>query len=215
MLDGISLKLQLAAVGVAAALASAGCGMMAPKAEQYVTPPDGTTWVQMRRDTGSYGSGSSQVQFTFLGRRTWQGREMSAFESEGVTTMMIPVVASFAAMLKGGNPMISWDPPAGWEWPLEVGKTWTKKSVVTIHAAKRSIPYEYTQTVEAHEEVTVPAGTLKVFRIKTVDTLGNENVQWFSSELSVFAKQSLRRTAKHAQGAGTREVELVSHTRAR
>jgi len=214
-MSGFGLKFQWPAAFTAVALVAAGCGLMAPKAEQYVAPADGTTWVQMRRDTGSYGSGSSQVQFTFLGRRVWQGREMFAFESEGVTTVMLPGIASFAAMLKGGNPMISWDPPVGWEWPLEVGKSWTKKTVLTIHAAKRSTPYEYTQTVEAHEEVTVPAGTLKAFRIKTVDTLGNENLQWFSPELSVFAKQSLRRTAKHAQGAGTREVELVSHNRAR
>jgi hypothetical protein len=80
---------------------------------------------------------------------------------------------------------------------------------MTLHAQNRQVPLEYTQTVEAHEEITVPAGKFMAFRIKNVDNFGNENLQWFIPELSVYGKQVLKRTAKHAQGAGY-AVELIS-----
>ena len=56
----------------------------------------------------------------------------------------------------------------------------------------------------------MPAGTFKAFRVRTIDDAGNDNVQWFSPDLGIFIKQSLKRTAKHAQGPGTREIELIS-----
>lgn len=36
-----------------------GCASMAPRAEKYVPPPIGATWVTARHDTGSYGSGNA------------------------------------------------------------------------------------------------------------------------------------------------------------
>ena len=66
--------------------------------------------------------------------------------------------------------------------------------------------------VEAYEDVTVPAGTFKAFKVRTTDTMGNDNVVWFSPELGIFVKQNNRRTAQHAQGPGTRDIELVSQS---
>jgi hypothetical protein len=195
------------------AFATAGCGLMAPKAERYPPPQAGTTWATMVRDSGSYGSGSSQTAGRFLPDRNWQGREVHAFEFGGLTTLFTHGDANFIVQLKGDIPTLTWDPPAGWQWPLEVGKTWTRKTTLTIHAAKRSVAYEYTQTVEAHEDVTVPAGTYKTFRVKTTSTLGDDNVQWWSPDLGIFVKSRLTRTGKSAQGPGTRETELVSYTR--
>jgi hypothetical protein len=212
---GFGLKLQLASAFIAVALVAAGCGLMAPRADKYPQPRTGTTWTNMNRDTGSYGSGTSQISGRFVANRTWQGSEVHAFEFGGITTLMTQGNANFIVQLKGDAPVVTWDPPAGWVWPLEVGKTWTRKSRVTLHAAKRTIETEYTGTVEAHEEITVPAGTFKTFRIKTVNSSGDENVFWFSPEAGIHMKQSLRRTAKHPQGPGTREIEVVSYTPAR
>ena len=38
-----NLKLKMASAGLAVALVSGGCAMMAPKAERYVAPPLGST----------------------------------------------------------------------------------------------------------------------------------------------------------------------------
>ena len=204
---------QLIAACAGLALLSAGCGLMAPKAEQYPPPQAGTTWTTMVRDSGSYGSGSSQLTGRFLPDRMREGKAVHAFEFGGLTTLMTQGNANFIVQLRGETPTLTWNPPVGWMWPLEVGKTWTRKSTLTIHAAKRSVDYEYTQTVEAHEELTVPAGTYKTFRVRSSDTLGNENVQWWSPDLGLFVKTKLTRTAKSAQGPGTRETELVAYNR--
>jgi hypothetical protein len=204
---------QLIAACAGLALLSAGCGLMAPKAERYPPPQAGTTWTTMVRDSGSYGSGSAQLTGRFLPDRMWQGKEVHAFEFAGLTTLMTHGNANFIVQLKGDTQVLGWNPPAGWEWPLEVGKTWTRKTTLTIHAAKRSVDYEYTQTVEAYEEVTVPAGTYMTFKVKTSNTLGDENVQWWNPDLGLFVKSKLTRTSKSAQGPGTRETELVSYNR--
>lgn len=214
MFSNFSVKRRLVLASLPVALVSAGCGLMAPKAERYIAPQAGSHWTYMNRDTGSYGSGSAQNAGRILPNRIWQGREVHAFEGAGVTSLLDQGRnARFIVQLKGETPMISWDPPLGYEWPLEVGKTWTKKTTITNHAAKRTIPLEYTQKVEAYESVTVPAGTFKAFRVRTVNSAGDENMQWFSPEAGIFVKQSLRRTASHAAGPGTREVELISYKR--
>jgi hypothetical protein len=203
-------NVQIAGVGLAVALLSGGCASMAPKGERYVAPPLGATWVTARQDTGSYGSGSARVSGK-RGERMWQGKQMITFEGPELTLLAYPT-GDWVSQVRGDTPVLTWDPPLSWNWPLEVGKTWTKKHSVTIHATQRTIPYEATSKVEAYEDVTVPAGTFKVFRVSYSDTLGNENVNWFSPDLGIYVKTSLKRTAKHPAGAGTRETELVSQT---
>jgi len=204
------LKMHMAGAGLAAALLSTGCAMFEPRAERYVPPPVGATWVSSRRDTGSFGSGNIQLPGKFLGQQSWQGQSFNGFESPEATTLAHPVTAEFVAMVKGSAPLITWEPPIGWNWPLEVGKTWTKSTRVTNHMTKQTIALEYTQKVESYEDITVGAGTFKTFKVSTVNSVGEESVNWFSPDLGIFVKQSLKRTAKHAQGAGTREIELVS-----
>jgi len=204
-----NLKLQAAGAALAVALLSGGCAMFEPRAERYVPPPAGATWVSSRRDTGSYGTANVQLPNKFLGEQTRQGQKVIAFESPESTLLLKPEGA-FISQVKGDTPLISWNPPATFQWPLEVGKSWKRSYTVTIHAAKQNIPVQDTQTVEAYEDVTMPAGTFKAFRVRTIDNAGNDNVQWFSPELGIFIKQSLKRTANHQQGPGTREIELVS-----
>ena len=205
-----NLKREGTVLLAATALLAAGCAMMAPKAERYVAPPLGTTWESTRRDSGSYGSGAAKVS-SRRGERQWQGEKVLTFEGE--MTILAKPTGNWIGFFKGDTPVMTWDPPLNWEWPLEVGKTWTREQRVTIHAAKRTIPYRLTEKVEAYEDVTVPAGTFRAFKVSTVTSLGDENLVWFSPAHGVFVKQSLRRTAKHAQGPGTREIELLSYKR--
>lgn len=202
---------RLAAACVGFALLAAGCGLMTPKAERYAAPPLGTSWVTARSDTGSYGSGSGRIQGR-RGERMWQGAQMITFEGADGTIVASPD-GNWQGIYRGDTPLITWDPPLNWAWPIEVGKTWTRDQRMTIHAAKRTVAYTVTQKVESYGDVTVPAGTIKAFKISTKTSLGDDNLVWFSPEHGIFIKQSLKRTSAHAQGAGTREIELVSYTR--
>jgi len=190
----------------------AGCAMFGePKAERYVPPPLGTTWETSRADTGSYGRDSGKV-YGSRGERTLQGQKVVTFEGPSGTIVARPE-GDWLGIFKGDTPIITWDPPLNWQWPIEVGKSWTREQRMTIHAARRTVPYTLTQKVEAYEDVTVPAGTFKAFKISTVTSLGDENLVWFSPEHGIFVKQSLKRTGKHARGPGTREIQLLSYKR--
>ena len=58
----------------------------------------------------------------------------------------------------------------------------------------------------------MPAGTFKAFKIAYSDTTGTEDTSWFSFELGIWVKQSIKRAANSPIGAGTQEAELVSQT---
>jgi hypothetical protein len=209
-----SLKLQFAAAGLAVTLLSAGCGMMAPKTENYVAPAVGTTYTTLRRDTGSYGSSTVQLPNKYLGEQMWRGQRFRAFDLTEVTLLGTSGEPfAFVAQVRGDTPILTWEPPITWQYPLEVGKSFNRKYSMTIHAANRTIPVEDTVTIEAYEDTTVPAGTFKAWRVRSTDNLGNENLTWFAPDLGIFIKQSLRRTVQNAAGPGTREIELISYNR--
>lgn len=145
------------------------------------------------------------------GEQMWQGQKVIAYQNPQFA-ILADLDGNWIGVVSGDKPMWTWDPPLNWEYPLELGKTWTHNSRLTNYARSQTTPFKYTQKVEAYEDVTVPAGTFKAFKISTSDTLGNENVQWFSPQLRIFVKQAMTRTAKHAAGAGKQESELVSYT---
>jgi len=206
----LTFRLHLATASLAAALVAGGCSMMEPKAERYVAPPLGSTWTQAQRNTGSYGSGTAQVPFK-RAERMWQGKMMGAIESPQQVILAAPDGAWATILSPDGKPILSYDPPLGYDYPLVVGKTWTKSYKMTMHAKNQVFPFDVTWKVEAYEDVTVPAGTFKAFKI-SFSSIGSQDMYWFAPELGVFAKQSMRRTDKSGYGAGTREVELVSQS---
>jgi hypothetical protein len=210
MKSPVSFGLQLATASLAAALVAGGCSMMEPKAERYFAPPVGSTWVQAQSNTGSYGKGTVQVPFK-RGERMWQGKLMGANESPQ-QVILAESNGGWAVILSpDGKPLISYDPPLDYDWPLVVGKTWTKSYKMTVIPKNQVIPFDATYKVEAYENVTVPAGAFKAFKV-SVTTISSQEVYWFAPELGIYAKQSLRRTDKSGYGPGTREVELVSQS---
>jgi hypothetical protein len=165
----------------------------------------------VQQNTGSYGSGTVQVPFK-RAERLWEGKVTTAF----VAPQQVIVATSngsWAAILSPDDkPILTYDPPIGYDWPLTVGKTWTKSYRMTVHANKQIFPFEATYKVEAYEDVTVPAGTFKAFKISSSTNTGSQDTYWFAPEVGLFVKQSLRRTDKSGYGPGTREVELVSQS---
>jgi hypothetical protein len=206
----LEFKVHLATAGLAAALVAGGCAMFEPKAERYVAPPVGSTWTQAQRNTGSYGTGTAQVPFKRT-ERMWQGKLMEANESPQQVVLAVSSGGWAVILSPDGKPLLSYDPPLDYDWPLVVGKTWTKSYRMTVIAKNQVIPFDATYKVEAYEDVTVPAGTFKAFRISFSST-GVQDMYWFAPELGIYAKQSLRRTDKSGYGPGTREVELVSQS---
>ena len=204
----LRLTLYLVIAALALTLVSGGCATT-PKAERWVAPPLGTTYTMARSDTGSYGSGTTQIT-TKVTERMWEGKRVTALVSP-TGVLVLNADGAWSAMLgPDDKTIVSYDPPIGLDYPLEVGKTRTKSYRVTVHATKQTIPFDATWKVEAHEEsLTVAAGTFKVFKISYSDTLGTETVTWSSPEVGMWIKRVETRTAKHASGAGWREIQLT------
>jgi len=193
------------------ALLLCGCASTEPRAERWVAPPLGATFTEGNHTTGSFGSGDSKVTYT-RGERTWQGKQVITFESPQGKILSTPEGGWLGFMGTGDKMMVRWEPPLlGTDFPLTVGKTWTK-SFKQIDTVGRAVPFDLTCKVQAYEDITVPAGTFKTFRIACSNTMGEDYTVWSIPDLGVYAKQSRKRSAAHPLGAGTREMELIAQT---
>jgi hypothetical protein len=163
-----------------------------------------------RTNSGSYGSASAQVTTT-RGEQAWQGGRVASYEEPGFAQLLHDN-GNLIAFLGGGKPVAAFDPEVGFSRPFEVGKTVTTNHRVTVPGRAEPIPLQVTQKVEAYEDVTVPAGTFKAFRVSWSESTGVENTYWVSPELGIAVKSILTRTANFPAGPGKREDELVSLT---
>jgi hypothetical protein len=164
------------------------------------------------RTTGSYGTGEARIQNT---RRDedWQGRKVVAIASASGAQLFDPKDGSMLAVLApDGKAAVSYEPSWYFGQPLSVGKTWTKSYRMTLHASNKVVPYDVSCKVESHDDVTVPAGTFKAFKIACTNTIGTDEQFWVDPRYSITIKSAFQRSAVSPFGAGTRESELLSLT---
>ena len=186
-------------------VASSGCAT-SPRWEQYTAPPIGTTWINQFRSSGSY-AGPSEVS-SRMGQVTFNGEPHIAFHNGPVTLVARPDGAWVALLGADGKPVTSWDPPTSFEWPMYVGQAWKSSFKVVNHASNRTASFNADYVVEAFEDVTVPAGTFKVYRVRMTNDQGDDNTWWFCPDNGLFIKQKLVRSASAPSGPGIREAEL-------
>jgi hypothetical protein len=206
-----NVNVYLVIAGLALVLVSGGCATTAPKAERYVAPPSGSMFTYSQVNTGAFGSGTAQAT-SKIAERMWEGQRVTAIVSSSGVLLQNADGKWSVILGPDDKQIISYDPPAGYDYPLEVAKTWTKSYRMTIHPRNQTIPFDMTYKIESYEDVTVPAGTFKVFKVSVSNTIGTEMVQWFSPELGSFVKQIQKRPASSPLGPGTRDEELISYT---
>lgn len=194
--------------GVVMALALLAAGAAAQRADRTLPLPPGSSWVNVQQDSGSFGSGSREVPSRMVEMEV-EGRKARAIQNPQGLLVLEPNGDWKALADKDGKIGLAWDPPLGFQWPLEVGKSWKTQHQVKS-ANGQAVGMELMQRVEAYEDVTVPAGTFKAFRVTASDSLGNESVSWFSPDLRMFVKRDMVRTERNQQGPGRRIIELKS-----
>jgi hypothetical protein len=181
---------------------------------QFVAVPAGTVTTYQRQSMGSYGSYDGAVRWTH-GQRDWNGRAVTSATSErhGIQ-LMDPKTHGFIAQLTAtGDPAYAFNPEIRWEWPLAVGKTWTSVHEMTQYLPPRSVSVTYTFQVEAHEDVTVPAGTFKAYRLTSRNSFGEVEQIWTVPSLGISTLKVIRdRPTTHPLGAGHLEGVLTSRT---
>jgi len=198
---------------LAATFAAAQPPPGAPRADSPIFVPAGSSWVEAVRESGSLGSVNEQHVTIARGEQTWQGRKVHAYEKKGVTTLREFPTWNVVARVRGTAPFESFEPPShGWRWPIWVGKSWSEDFRFTsINAYQREQTFDVRGwwKVEAYEDIKVPAGTFKVFRMRYLDPT-NEELTWWSPDLGIVVKHWRRRLVNSPWGPGMRETELVS-----
>jgi hypothetical protein len=128
----------------------------------------------------------------------------------GATVNESATAATIAVTDPAGRVLMRYDPPLGQPRPLAVGKTATQDIRLTF-GPNPNIQMKADWKVEAVEDVTVPAGTFRAWRVTLVDSFGFRQTNWsVPDRLGLFAKRETVRPAGHPQGAGTQMMELLS-----
>lgn len=188
----------------------AGCASGPPKAERYVAPPVGASWTHQITSTGSFGN-ADKVPLTGTMRDVLvEGKPYHRFDFGNNAVLQTDSVGVFMVLGPGDRPLMRYDPPLSYDFPLEVGKTWTQDLMLTTASGTKT-PMKVQWRVESYEDVTVPAGTFKAWRVVFTDNFGYKQTTWSMPEtMGVYAKRINERSATHPQGgAGTQVIELV------
>jgi len=200
-----------AGVGLAAAFLSVSCANV-PSGDRPANVAANSSWTYERRDNGSFGKGTAYQTNRMLAERTWQGRKVQAVELPQGVRLSDADKGDWLAMVKGDATLMTWEPSLGYDWPLTVGKSFARNYRVVNHVTKQTTEVRSTMTVQALEEVSVPAGIFQAFKVLYSDSLGLESLNWFSPDAAGWVKIQTKRDAKHPAGPGTQEFELLSYT---
>lgn len=184
----------------------------APTAAGPNPAPPGTTWVIAERNSGSYGPASRRYTMRSLGEQDWAGQKARALTDGDDTFLVVSATGDFIGRARGSTLIEGYTPPIGYNWPIFVGKSWVR--TFRYSDSEHGASFDNVQLwykVEAYEDVTVPAGTFKTFRVSNeTSNSSSKLVSWWSPDLGISVKQVFERTSKHYLGAGKRETELLS-----
>lgn len=208
-----SVRQILNLAAAAALLLSQGCASTSPPVAKHMEPVvPGTVTTFHRKSSGSLGVYDGQVVWDHS-LTTWQGKPvLAATTRNGGGNLFDRATHGMIAVTGAeGKPVITFEPPIDYQWPVAVGKTWTSSHTVTQMPSGRQSRLEIQWKVEAYEEVTVPAGTFKAYRVTWSNQLGEVETRWFSPSAGLSTiKRQVQRPASHPQGAGLLEGHLLS-----
>jgi hypothetical protein len=189
-------------------LLASGCASPPPKSASYVPPKPGSTVQYRMTNTGSFGNGTTLATM-HVAEFTWQGQRVLRYEGPTGSVLNNDQAGIVALLDSAGRLAMQYDPPLGYQWPIFLGKAWESNHVITT-ATGAKIPMKATWKVDAYDDVTVPAGTFKAWRVTMTDNLGFRQTSWSVPEtVGMFVERMSERPAGHPQGAGTQRYEMT------
>lgn len=212
MIASKTLRTPLLATAAAALLLTTGCASTPPIADKMQINPMGTVLTYHRKSSGSLGNFDGPVVWTQT-PSTWQGKPVlaSGAPQAGVGIHDLNSMATIANLTPAGQPVMSFEPPIDYPWPLQVGKTWSAQHTVTLYPSGNQVPLKIDGKVESWGDVTVPAGTYKAFKLVWTVNQSEVESRWVNpAEGLATIKRHVERSATHPQGAGVLDAELLS-----
>lgn len=192
----------------------AACAAPGPRPYVWSPPAPGTTWKLAQHNTGSYGK-DVQFEVTRGDDRMWNGAPaITLAQSTGMKVIATPEAGRMQALLApDGRPLISWVPAVGFDYPLQLGKTFKTHHRMTSHARGGMVTeMDFSCAVAAYEKVTVPAGTFDAYRLECT-AAGTSETYWIAPAVGIGVKTRLVRPVGSPFGAGTQQSELVEFRR--
>lgn len=173
-------------------------------------PAPGTTYtLRMTPEGGA----ARETKVTVLEEGLFEGRQVYRASDGSQVLVADKVTRNTIATLKGEQELFRFSPHEGtYSWPLWVGKRWI--ATYAFKDATRGRTWDRVQerwTVEAFEEVTVPAGTYRAFQLRSSPGVnsGVEKVLWYAPDIHLFVKRVSERARNHYLGPGKDVFELI------
>jgi hypothetical protein len=186
----------------------AGPPLGGPTADVGFLPP-GATW-EVRTTDQTSGSISEEQRTTTS--MEYKGRKVLGTTSGGLVYLSDPATRNGLAVMRDGKEDRTWSPDSGeFSWPLWVGKEWQPRySGVDVVNHKSWSVVEPRMRVEAYEDVIVPAGTFKAFRIQTSPGImyANSSTDWYAPEVKMIVKKIWH--GNNARGVQETTSELLT-----
>jgi hypothetical protein len=162
----------------------------------------GDTWSY--RGTGR--EGAYTITRRVLREAVFEGQD--AYEVEaGDSRYWYTKRLGYLARVTGDRTVRRAIPPEDWQWPLQVGKTWSATVTwVDGPAQDREFVLTAVWMVEAYEEVKTPAGTFRAFKVSRRELESGASQEfWYSPAVKGWVKLRGADTA-----AGTYQEELTA-----
>ena len=209
--------------GLCAVVAIAESGCSAPSGSQgpvVDTPPAGQSVPVVLVPVGSHWKvrvtevpGSVREEERTLIELQFDGRSAYGIQGALSTTIVTKDTFNEIGTIRDGKIATRTDP----EWksfssPLWIGKTWdTNNSFVDVQRGVTFFNQSRRMRVAAFEDVTVPAGTFKAFRIESGQfTDASESKYWYAPSIKLVVKTVSQRHANHYLGVGNTTTELLT-----
>lgn len=139
----------------------------------------------------------------------YEGRMLRKYESPAGSVLQSPLAGTVAVLGPAGQPQMRYDPPLDFNFPFIVGKSWTAHHELTVGASTK-MPMTTLWKVEAYEDITVPAGTFKAWRVVMTDNFGFRQTNWSMPDtVGMYAKRISVRPPGHPQGEGMQVLEMT------
>lgn len=176
-----------------------------------VAPVEGTRFVF--RTTFADGR-VGESTWTVLPDDTWNGQEVSRLGRNDEVQILDRETRNWMALERDGEMIQAAEPHRGvWRWPLRVGDSWTAE--FTWYDFVRSFtvgPIGTRWTVEAVEEIEVPAGRFSALRLRGEPTRNNTRriLLWYAAETGSLIRRVEQQATDTPGEMTTVTTELVA-----